>query len=397
MRERIVRFIREWFLPIAMALGVAIYLLFHNLSALDVVSTWYAPHNNDVLPACMFLVLFTTFCKVDFRQLRPVPWHGYVLIVQTLLAVTLISVIRCWHLDGKALILVESALVCIVCPCASATAVVTAKLGGSLEETSAFTFIANIFSAFLISLFFPMLPQSGAHATLAFLPLFLRILWRVSCVLMLPMLIAFIVKHWWKRLHRAIVTIDDLSFLLWGGALMIVSATTAKNINDSLSWISLHFLLIIAALSLAVCIAQFAIGRLIGSGIKYRAPGEMKTKSVDSKQDVPGEMKTKSVDCGQDVPGEMKTKAVDCGQDVPGALKTKSVDCGQDVPGEMKTKAVDCGQALAQKNTTTAIWVATVFLHPLASVGPGCYILWQNLVNSFELYHHEKALHRTTT
>ncbi|MCD8288961.1 MAG: hypothetical protein LUC26_03490, partial [Prevotella sp.] len=39
-----------------------------------------------------------------------------------------------------------------------------------------------------------------------------------------------------------------------------------------------------------------------------------------------------------------------------------------------------------QKNTTVAIWVATVFLNPLSSVGPGCYILWQNTINSIEIY-----------
>lgn len=46
------------------------------------------------------------------------------------------------------------------------------------------------------------------------------------------------------------------------------------------------------------------------------------------------------------------------------------------------------GQALFQKNTSLAIWVAYLYLHPVASVGAGCYVLWQNIINSAELWHY---------
>ena len=49
-------------------------------------------------------------------------------------------------------------------------------------------------------------------------------------------------------------------------------------------------------------------------------------------------------------------------------------------------RTIEAGQALGQKNTAFAIWVATAFLHPLSSVGPGCYILWQNMINSVEIW-----------
>lgn len=31
-----------------------------------------------------------------------------------------------------------------------------------------------------------------------------------------------------------------------------------------------------------------------------------------------------------------------------------------------------------------------IICHPLSTVGPGCYVLWQNLINSFELWHYQK-------
>jgi BASS family bile acid:Na+ symporter len=46
------------------------------------------------------------------------------------------------------------------------------------------------------------------------------------------------------------------------------------------------------------------------------------------------------------------------------------------------------GQALGQKNTVLAIWLAQSFLNPLACVAPTAYIVWQNIVNSYQLYKH---------
>lgn len=50
--------------------------------------------------------------------------------------------------------------------------------------------------------------------------------------------------------------------------------------------------------------------------------------------------------------------------------------------------AVAGGQALGQKNTVLAIWLAQAFLNPLACVAPTAYIVWQNIVNSYQIYRH---------
>jgi BASS family bile acid:Na+ symporter len=44
------------------------------------------------------------------------------------------------------------------------------------------------------------------------------------------------------------------------------------------------------------------------------------------------------------------------------------------------------GQALGQKNTIFAIWLSQSFLNPLACIAPTAYIVWQNLVNSYQIY-----------
>lgn len=51
---------------------------------------------------------------------------------------------------------------------------------------------------------------------------------------------------------------------------------------------------------------------------------------------------------------------------------------------------ISAGQAMGQKNTVVAIWLTVTFLNPLAAVAPGAYVIWQNVVNSWQLWYKEK-------
>lgn len=51
--------------------------------------------------------------------------------------------------------------------------------------------------------------------------------------------------------------------------------------------------------------------------------------------------------------------------------------CGETVAG---------GQSLGQKNTILAIWMAQTYLNPITAIAPAAYVLWQNLVNSYQLW-----------
>lgn len=312
----LLRFLRNWTLPAAMTTGTMVYLLFHFTPALQPVCRWYAPYNNYILPVFMFFILFVTFCKVDFRRMLPVRWHLWVGIQQVVLVFTIMAVILGFRLvpGSPSIIMLEAILVCIIGPCASAAPVVTAKLGGNLEEMTTYTFLSNFITAALIPLCFPIIEPS---TQMSFLRLLLKILYQVSIVLLVPMLLAFIVKHTMHRLHSWITGIKDLSYYLWGCSLTIVTGTTAMNIVDAWSHTPLMFILSIAAMALILCIVQFATGRFIGH--YFHA-------------------------------------------------------------------TVEAGQGLGQKNTAFAIWIATAFLNPLSSVGPGCYILWQNIINSVEIW-----------
>ena len=310
----IIRFIKDWTLPIAMSLGAVIYLLFAFTTALDNASRFFAPIMQTILPLFMFLILFVTFCKVDFHKLRPVVWHFWIGVFQLLFIGILMAIILAS--TNPSLIILEAILMCVISPCATAAAVVTQKLGGSLEQMTTYTFLSNFITVLLVPICFPLIEPS-VH--MEFWPAFLKILHEVFIVLIVPMLLAYIVKHYMKRLHAKIIAVRDLSYYLWACSLMIVTGTTVKNIVNAQT--SIWMLLTIALLGLVICIVQFAVGRFIGHYFNHTQ---------------------------------------------------------------------EAGQALGQKNTAFAIWLSSTYLNPLSSVGPGCYILWQNIINSVEIWQKRK-------
>ena len=58
--------------------------------------------------------------------------------------------------------------------------------------------------------------------------------------------------------------------------------------------------------------------------------------------------------------------------------------------GKPFNASISAGQALGQKNTVVGIWLTITFLNPLAAVAPGAYVIWQNLVNAWQIWYKEK-------
>ena len=54
--------------------------------------------------------------------------------------------------------------------------------------------------------------------------------------------------------------------------------------------------------------------------------------------------------------------------------------------------SVTAGQALGQKNSGFLIWLGYSYMTPVTSVAGGLYSIWQNIINSLELY---EQSHRT--
>ena len=60
---RLLRFLKDWTLPVAMAVGTIVYLLFAFTPQLDGAGEFFGPIISDIFPLFMFLILFVTFSR----------------------------------------------------------------------------------------------------------------------------------------------------------------------------------------------------------------------------------------------------------------------------------------------------------------------------------------------
>ena len=79
-------------------------------------------------PILIFLQLFLTFCKVEVKDLSPRPWVWWLLGFQLLSCLAVSAVLIVGVTDSYLRILLEGVMVCLICPTATAAAVVTGKL-----------------------------------------------------------------------------------------------------------------------------------------------------------------------------------------------------------------------------------------------------------------------------
>ncbi len=145
------------------------------------------------------------------------------------------------------------------------------------------------------------------------------ILSKVMPLLLLPMILAFIVRRVAPGLASWLSSKQDLAFYMWVVALTMATASTTRILVKSN--IEPYIAIVLILVSLVCCISQFAIGWKIGE--KY---------------------------------------------------------------GERIT----AGQALGQKNTILAIWMGYTFFSPITAIAGGFYLIFHNLINSYQLAHVHK-------
>lgn len=316
MYNKLVRFLKDWTLPVAMVTGTLAYFLFAKVAILAPLK----PAVNGVVavltPVLIFAQLLLTFCKVEVHDLKPKAWHGWLLLFQLVSCLLMALLLVCCSLSAVYHEVLEAAMVCLICPTATAAAVITGKLGGSASSLTTYTLLSNLLAAVAVPLVFPWVEP---HAEISFWMAFLKILSKVFPLLICPFLLAWFLRVWVPKVHAWLLGFRDAAFYLWGVALAIVSGQTVRSLANSQASAEVEWLIALAGL--AACCVQFFLGKRIGGYYQERISG---------------------------------------------------------------------GQALGQKNTVLAIWMAYTYLNPLASVGPGSYVLWQNIINSYQLWKKRK-------
>ncbi|MDR1116095.1 MAG: transporter [Tannerella sp.] len=287
------KFIKDWILPIAMITGALTHNWVSRLSFLT--------------PCLLFVMLFLTFCKISFKDIRFHPAHLWLLLIQLAASIGLYYLLLPFDV-----VIAQGAMLCLLAPTATAAAVITGMLGGNVGFLTTYVLFCNIAVAIAVPIYFPLM---GTHEEISFIQSAWYICRKVFPILIFPLFTAVALRYWAPRVHKALLSIPKLAFYLWIAALTVVTGTTVNFIisRDSTEYRTETGLLIV---SLILCCLQFIVGRRIGK--HYGDP-------------------------------------------------------------------VSSGQGLGQKNTILAIWMAQTYLHPLTAIAPAGYILWQNIINSWQL------------
>lgn len=305
------QFIKNWTLPLAMLAGVVAYFVYAEVAwinplkpAVRVVVSWLTPF-------LIFAQLLLTFCKVEVRELSPRRWSLWLLLIQLLLFLLLAVVLVFCPVSVGLRVMLQGMMVCLICPTATAAAVITGKLGGSAASLTTYTLLSNLLAAVMVPLVFPLVEPSS----FCFMEAFWRILSKVFPLLLCPFVFAVLLRHYLPPVHRFLVGLKDLAFYLWAVALTIVMAQTTQSMLTGDTSAAQE--LLIASGALLACCLQFYYGKKIGTRYHDR---------------------------------------------------------------------ISAGQALGQKNTVLAIWMACTYLNPASSIAPGSYVVWQNIINSYQLW-----------
>lgn len=265
--------IKSLMLPISMMTGASMYLIWHCLPQPIHCAGPVLEHIVAIIqPLLIFAMLFLTFCRIEPRELRPHRWHWWLLLIQggsfTILGFIIVLLGKLLPSGDTAwVVLIESAMLCFICPTATAAAVVTRKLGGDIPGITTYTILINILTAILVPTIVPLIQPTGG---LNFWDAFCKILAKVFPLLIMPCLCAWLVRYLLPSFHKAILGKPDLAFNIWAVSLALAIAVTVKAIMHSTLGIVL--MLLIALVSLVCCALQFTLGHLVGSSYGHR-PG----------------------------------------------------------------------------------------------------------------------------
>lgn len=277
--HRILQLLKEWKLPVAMVLGVIGYYVLEALPLSDEANDLvYHAIQHNIQPVLIFSMLFLSFMKVSPAEMRPHRWQASLLVVQGGLfllcsgVALLIDSGALFGGDYGAKILAEGAMLCFLCPTATASAVIVGKLGGNVAGDVTYIMLINL----LVSILAPaVLPLVEPHEGLDFATSFFMILGKVFPLLIFPLAAAWLVRYAMPKVRQYLLRYPDLAFYMWLVALALAILVTVRSIDEST--VGVGYLAGLAVVSLVCCIVQFALGRRIGGITAGQAFGQKNT------------------------------------------------------------------------------------------------------------------------
>ncbi|MBQ4184116.1 MAG: transporter, partial [Bacteroidales bacterium] len=202
----------------------------------------------------IFTLLFFQFVKVSPHDLGIVRWHYKALLFQ-ILSFSLLAVLTVFTKgDGK--MLLECAMICLICPTASAAGVITERLGGKINENVSYLVLINLAATFLIPMVIPLISPSDELSFWAYVG---HLALKVFPMLILPCALAWLIRYTAPRLQRRLMRLSRYAFYVWGVGLTLAMVMSTRALL--LSRLSAGAIAMIVVVSMAACFGQFFLGR----------------------------------------------------------------------------------------------------------------------------------------
>ena len=289
---------KSFAMPLAMVTGA---ILYRPVAVLEHATS------NMITPILIFLMLFTSLCRVEIRDMRLKRLHIVILLIQIALCLAVYAALAPINT-----IVAQGALVCIMTPIAMSAIYIGGLLGASIASLASYSLLNNL----TIALIAPVILASVGDADCSFV----HVISRITPLLILPFVFSQLFRVVAPRLTKWVGDHSSLSFIFWLISLAIIMGRTTSYVFE-LGGSNIMIETWLTLVALVICVSQFIFGRWLG-----RRYGE----------------------------------------------------------------EVMAGQSMGQKNTLLAIWMAHSFLHPISSIAPTAYIVWQNIVNSYQIYKNEQ-------
>ena len=140
--KKLLRALKQWTLLIAITVGAVGHSFFSQF-------TWLAPW----LLASMLLL---TFCNISPRDLRFHPLHLILMGLQVAMSLGLYALTLPWHPA-----IAQGVCMAALTPTATAAAIITGMLGGSVAFLAAYAFLSNLAIVVLAPLILPIIATGG--------------------------------------------------------------------------------------------------------------------------------------------------------------------------------------------------------------------------------------------
>lgn len=271
--DNLFSFIKRWGLVVSMLTGAVAYCLYSNIKALDHTHAMANHIVQIVQPALLFSMLLLTFLKVKISDLHLHKWQIGGLILQGsmwILGALLLMAVPMSHTLNLAM---QGFILCMICPTATAAAVITGKLGGNQGSLTMYLILANLLASLLIPAMLPLIFQ---QEELTFWATFILIVLKIFPLLFLPFLCACLMRKTMPRLTSLLIGIPNAAFYLWMVALSLAIAVSVKTMHHSIcAGQGIMPQVAIAASSLIACIIQFSFGRWMGKHLSNYTQDEV--------------------------------------------------------------------------------------------------------------------------